>query len=210
MNKANIVPAILYAVENNLDLKEKIIQAVPDLSENVLRVSSGYGRDSSGLVTAEFHDLIKKINSHLNELSKIEEKFSDKFQEYADKHRENVEKHRKSAKKKKEEINAEIEAQAQTEANKQTGKPSFFDQVKSVSAATVKFAKSGFTTTPQEELDNRLSLCKGCEWWDSQALNETGRCKKCGCSTWAKLRMATEKCPIGKWGPVIAQDPQTT
>jgi hypothetical protein len=27
----------------------------------------------------------------------------------------------------------------------------------------------------------------------------TGRCSKCGCSTWAKLRMASEKCPIDKW-----------
>jgi hypothetical protein len=61
------------------------------------------------------------------------------------------------------------------------------------------FAVSGFTTTPPEILAEREATCRACPEWDSAALNNTGRCRKCGCSTWAKLRMATERCPIGKW-----------
>lgn len=62
-----------------------------------------------------------------------------------------------------------------------------------------RFARAGFATTPLETLATREATCRACPEWDAEALNKTGRCRKCGCSTWAKLRMATEKCPMGKW-----------
>ena len=65
--------------------------------------------------------------------------------------------------------------------------------------AAHNFARSGFATTPPEALATREATCRACPEWDAAALNNTGRCKKCGCSTWAKLRMATERCPLGKW-----------
>jgi hypothetical protein len=65
--------------------------------------------------------------------------------------------------------------------------------------AAHRFARSGFATTPPEALATREATCRACPEWDAAALNATGRCRKCGCSTWAKLRMATERCPIGKW-----------
>jgi len=64
------------------------------------------------------------------------------------------------------------------------------------------FARAGFATTPSEALATREATCRACPEWDATALNNTGRCRKCGCSTWAKLRMATEACPLGKWGAV--------
>ena len=72
--------------------------------------------------------------------------------------------------------------------------------LKTAAQAAVRFARSGFTTTPPEILAEREAICRACPEWDAQALNATGRCRKCGCSTWAKLRMATECCPLGKWG----------
>jgi predicted Zn-ribbon and HTH transcriptional regulator len=68
--------------------------------------------------------------------------------------------------------------------------------------ATGRFARSGFVATPPEILAEREATCRACTEWDAEALNKTGRCKKCGCSTWAKLRMATERCPLGKWEAV--------
>lgn len=65
-----------------------------------------------------------------------------------------------------------------------------------------QWVKNGFKLTPEDKLQERLEICKGCEFWDKEALGGTGRCKKCGCSTQAKLRLAHEKCPIDKWGPV--------
>jgi hypothetical protein len=62
-----------------------------------------------------------------------------------------------------------------------------------------KWAKSGFSKVNNKEFKKRLDLCKSCEWWDSEGFAKTGRCMKCGCSTQAKLRLKTEKCPVGKW-----------
>ena len=70
--------------------------------------------------------------------------------------------------------------------------------------AAHRFARSGFASTPPEILAAREETCRACSEWDAQALNATGRCRKCGCSTWVKLRMATERCPLGKWEAVSA------
>jgi hypothetical protein len=75
----------------------------------------------------------------------------------------------------------------------------FLKQCASASAAVSRFARSGFAATPPEILAAREATCRACPEWDAAALNATGRCRKCGCSTWAKLRMATERCPLGKW-----------
>lgn len=80
--------------------------------------------------------------------------------------------------------------------------PTLLNQLTTFSKASVGFAKSGFKTTPPEVLADREAICRACPEWDAKALNGTGRCKKCGCSTWAKLRMATERCPLGKWEAV--------
>lgn len=68
--------------------------------------------------------------------------------------------------------------------------------------AATRFAFSGFAAPKPEALAAREATCRACPEWDAAALNNTGRCRKCGCSTWAKLRMATERCPIGKWEAV--------
>ena len=82
------------------------------------------------------------------------------------------------------------------------------DKTRSALLAGTKFTASGFTTTPPEILAEREATCRACPEWDAEALNNTGRCRKCGCSTWAKLRMATERCPVGKWEAVESK-PET-
>jgi len=73
------------------------------------------------------------------------------------------------------------------------------EMIKSATKSAALWASRGFEHTNEETLKTRIETCGKCEFWNSQALGGTGRCMKCGCSTWAKLRMATEKCPIGKW-----------
>jgi hypothetical protein len=65
--------------------------------------------------------------------------------------------------------------------------------------SAVKWTSKGLSKTDEETLKTRIETCQGCEFWNSKGFGGTGRCMKCGCSTWAKLRMATERCPIGKW-----------
>lgn len=54
----------------------------------------------------------------------------------------------------------------------------------------------------QEQIDSRLEICKGCEFYKNNS------CLKCGCSLsrdrnyMNKLYWADKSCPIGKWGPV--------
>jgi len=80
--------------------------------------------------------------------------------------------------------------------------PSAKRMVGNLAQSMTQWVKNGFKLTPEDKLQERLEICKGCEFWDKEALGGTGRCKKCGCSTQAKLRLSHEKCPIDKWGPV--------
>jgi hypothetical protein len=61
------------------------------------------------------------------------------------------------------------------------------------------WAMSGFKLATKDTFELRKEICKSCEFWDNSSFNNTGKCNKCGCSTWAKLRLNTERCPIGKW-----------
>ena len=77
--------------------------------------------------------------------------------------------------------------------------PSTSQMAANLGSSIAKFARSGFTTTDPDTLASRMDTCKACDLWDAAGMAGTGRCRKCGCSTQAKLRMASEKCPIGKW-----------
>jgi hypothetical protein len=85
------------------------------------------------------------------------------------------------------------------ELNKKKEELTFSKMGMSLLQSSISWAKSRFKITNNKILNTRKEICKSCKFWDSIALNGSGRCKKCGCSTWAKMRMATEKCPIGKW-----------
>jgi len=43
-------------------------------------------------------------------------------------------------------------------------------------------------------ISKRWDICKGCP-----ELTDLNRCKQCGCFMKVKTRIATSKCPIGKW-----------
>jgi hypothetical protein len=80
--------------------------------------------------------------------------------------------------------------------------PSLLEKAGSLASNLGSWAKSGFKGVDESQLQGRIDICRGCEFWDQSGFAGTGKCKKCGCSTQAKLRMATSKCPIDKWGPI--------
>lgn len=82
--------------------------------------------------------------------------------------------------------------------------PSVWDMAKNAGKAAIKSAKSGFKTVTDEQYAERTAICKSCEFWNPAAFNNTGQCVKCGCSTKAKLKLATESCPIQKWSATIS------
>jgi uncharacterized paraquat-inducible protein A len=48
---------------------------------------------------------------------------------------------------------------------------------------------------PTTQANQRLEICKGCEFFDASQ----DRCTKCGCKMAIKTYLRAEKCPIGKW-----------
>ena len=82
---------------------------------------------------------------------------------------------------------------------KRPKEPPLSKKIETFSKSIYRWAMAGFLKTGKKQLTQRMNICKGCEFWDSEAWSGTGKCTKCGCSTWAKLRIKTEKCPIGKW-----------
>lgn len=69
--------------------------------------------------------------------------------------------------------------------------------------ALIRWNKAGRPTRSQAEVERiHEKCCKPCEWYDK----EKQRCKGCGCkvtigsvAVFNKLKMATEKCPKGKF-----------
>ena len=54
----------------------------------------------------------------------------------------------------------------------------------------------------QEAIDARRAACEACDRWDH------GKCRECGCYTYAKSRLTREKCPLDRWPdlPAVASD----
>jgi len=73
------------------------------------------------------------------------------------------------------------------------------DWLFSFSYSAIHWAENRFPVVSQDQLAHRLGICQACEFWDQTGFGGTGRCSKCGCSTQAKLRMATSSCPVDKW-----------
>jgi len=65
-------------------------------------------------------------------------------------------------------------------------------------AVGVAKAAFGLHAAPHEAVQLRWAACLACDQHDA------GRCITCGCFTGAKVRVANESCPIGKWVAVEA------
>lgn len=54
----------------------------------------------------------------------------------------------------------------------------------------------------ESAIRRRTALCNSCDHAVMQ-LGAVRQCRLCGCATWAKIRNASEHCPIGRWGPAF-------
>jgi hypothetical protein len=87
-----------------------------------------------------------------------------------------------------------------------TQKPPLFKRLASFTVAAISHAIKGNPTCTQEEIDERLSICRGCEKFIPDKENkDLGACAECGCTTGReekylnKLAWADQKCPLDKW-----------
>ncbi len=76
--------------------------------------------------------------------------------------------------------------------------PSLIEQAGNLAGAIGRAAVAALTHEPifvdADEISRRQAICDACEFYDAARR----RCTKCGCGG-AKLALATESCPIGKW-----------
>lgn len=61
-------------------------------------------------------------------------------------------------------------------------------------SASVRWLTAGAQVTPEALHHDRSAVCAMCPLWDARRQ----RCMQCGCYA-AKLWLATERCPIGRW-----------
>jgi hypothetical protein len=74
--------------------------------------------------------------------------------------------------------------------------PDFLEKVKNVGGALGRFVKIGMKTVSEKTKQKRLSICQGCEYYDKELM----KCNVCGCYLEVKTKMASESCPLNKWG----------
>lgn len=75
--------------------------------------------------------------------------------------------------------------------------PSIFERGFNFARAIANWAAGGFKTRTEEQINERLAICRACP----ELVND--HCQKCGCACAEanrlinKLALATEKCPLG-------------
>jgi hypothetical protein len=65
--------------------------------------------------------------------------------------------------------------------------------------AGYRYVTHGMPNVTTEQANERMLICTQCEHFNNYVCNE------CGCMLMLKTRMATESCPIGKWGNLLGE-----
>lgn len=79
----------------------------------------------------------------------------------------------------------------QPQASVQRAKPTLLQMASDFAKAMLRWSGKGFACVSKDEYIKRRSICSECtNGW---------RCPHCGCMLWAKVALATEKCPGNKW-----------
>ncbi len=93
-----------------------------------------------------------------------------------------------------------LAAPAQRPAVSTQYSPTIAEMTRNFADAMLRWVGSGFATVDEVAFTLRLAQCRACPHWDEAARAGVGKCNhpKCGC-TKAKLWLASERCPIGRW-----------
>jgi hypothetical protein len=77
--------------------------------------------------------------------------------------------------------------------------PPLVVQVWNLARSLTAFVADGCRTVDAEQYRQRLEICDACQH------RRGGRCVKCGCRLALKARGRTFRCPLKKWGSLIAE-----
>ena len=83
-------------------------------------------------------------------------------------------------------------------------------KIRNLRVALRRWRGSGFAMTPGRERRIRSAICAVCPHWHGLGNLGLGECRAPGCGcTRAKIWLATEACPLGKWRAVSVPADQT-
>jgi uncharacterized paraquat-inducible protein A len=57
----------------------------------------------------------------------------------------------------------------------------------------------GIALAPAEQIAQRMTICRGCEWLGHAPVLKTEYCKRCGCPLATKTKFSQSHCPLEKW-----------
>jgi hypothetical protein len=79
----------------------------------------------------------------------------------------------------------------------------FFGLAKNLTKSLIEWQQAGRPVVNSEQWKSRITICRGCEFWQEVGESQIARCKKCGCSS-GKLLLSTSRCPLNppKWTSV--------
>ncbi len=66
---------------------------------------------------------------------------------------------------------------------------------KNLKKSLIALYKSGKPIVTPHIWESRVSICRGCSYWEEHSSGTIARCTKCGCSS-GKLLLQTSKCPL--------------
>jgi hypothetical protein len=183
------VPALLYAVRHQHPLGANIAEICPELKAYFAEFATNAGRSANGSPTDAYRNAVVILNRHIDVLKKVAASHEKEVGELFQKHKKEV---AQAAR-----LDAAIKTAGGTPGD-DLG-PSLAEMAAGLSTSAMRWAASGFKIVDADTLEARQAVCRQCEFWDSQGFRGTGRCRKCGCSTQAKLRLASASCPVDKW-----------
>lgn len=76
-------------------------------------------------------------------------------------------------------------------------RPGLSETTKNFVGSIYNWIKSGLPIVKEDVYKKRLAICETCPNWDNSEI--LPKCTVCGCFI-GKLKLASEKCPINKWG----------
>jgi len=80
--------------------------------------------------------------------------------------------------------------------SKKQRQPSIFKKGANFIKSAAKHVAGGMKAVSQEEMDRRMAICEGCEFFTG---GDRPKCSKCGCHLKIKARWESAHCPINKW-----------
>ncbi len=185
--KTRIIPAILHAIEFHEKypgLVESVETTIPAIKPFIDRSKAEGFRIEGGVISQNTHKIVELLNMDITQLFPLLQTDGPLISKLSKLHKATV---------------AAAVAKARESRGTQGQPPPMMVRAKSLAKSAVGFVKSGMALTDDPKFAERMKVCNGCDKMDKQAFMGTGMCTACGCSLKTKLRMKSEKCPLGKW-----------